>query len=109
MTYGVDQCRRCGKPIKVTDGKAHAKANPKALAAAQKRSPWPEAKWRAEGLKAPPTAWEILHPNTGCCIDCSFILVRRKWQPLIRLILIIALIVFGVGFILFFTLLSPGA
>jgi hypothetical protein len=78
MTYGLDECRVCGKPIKIYGPENLARyENDRA------RPPvWPEAKWREAGFKACPTRWQLAHPADGCCSDCAIRLQMKQVAPL---------------------------
>jgi hypothetical protein len=66
MTYGVDQCRVCGVPIK-----PHRPDEITAWLKAQKRPPIPEREWRRRGFLAAPTPEQMSLPAAGCCQACG--------------------------------------
>jgi hypothetical protein len=77
MTYGVDECRRCGKPMR------SRRDNPKADDTRPSRMP--EAQWRAEGWLAEPTRAQQQYPGIGCCADCKALVLRKRWKPGLRI------------------------
>jgi hypothetical protein len=66
MTYGVDQCRMCGVPIK-----PHRPNEMEDWLKAQKRPPIPEKEWRRRGFLAAPTREQMANPAAGCCQACG--------------------------------------
>jgi hypothetical protein len=82
MTYGVDECRYCGAAIK--------QRGPKAMEDYQnsrgKKSPMPEAEWRALGMMAPPTQMQIWFPTNGCCDSCALRVATKRARPIKPLI-----------------------
>ncbi len=88
MTYGVDQCRRCGKAMR------ERRDNPKPDDL--RPSSLTEAQWRAQGWLAKPTKTQQRFPSTGCCVDCTELVMRKRWKPGLRLALMFgAIIAFG--------------
>jgi len=85
MTYGVDECRRCGTPMRAR------RDNPKADD--QRPSRMTEAQWREQGWLAQPTRAQQLHPGIGCCSDCAALILRKRWKPGLRIGLMFGLIV----------------
>jgi hypothetical protein len=78
--YGVDQCRRCGIPIK-----PHGEHEREEFIALMKhKKQMPEAQWRKMGLLAPPTHRQDRFPALGCCYECGYLLMRQKYRPFIR-------------------------
>ncbi len=69
MTYGVDQCRVCGKAIKISGPHAMAQyLETQAL----RRPNMTEKQWRAAGLKTAPTLLQMRRQSDGCCFECQF-------------------------------------
>ncbi len=101
MTYGVDQCRRCGKRMKVIE--------PDAMARYQEslgRKPLMTPKqFKAAGWKASPTFHQTVNPLTGICYDCKPIIMRtrknmrldRMLGGLLGLVLAVLLLMFIIG------------
>ena len=74
MVYGVDQCRRCGKPIRVADGAWQR--HEESLAKKPMMTP---REWKAAGWKASPTWLQTIKIFDGVCYDCKpAVLARRK-------------------------------
>ncbi len=73
MTYGVYQCRVCGRPISPKGpevAEQQAKAN--------RRPQMPEKEWRRRGYLAPPTGFQIYtDPSHGCCSSCGLKELRK--------------------------------
>jgi len=91
MTYGLDECRRCGKPIRQKrDVEGAGDMRPSRM---------PEAEWRAAGFKAQPTLAQLHHPQLGCCTDCNAILMRKRWKPGLRIAITFGLII-GLGILI---------
>jgi len=88
MTYGVDQCRRCGAPIR-----NRGMVSPDDI----KPSNIPEAEWRAAGFKAQPTVAEAHFPHLGCCSDCTAVLMRKRWKPGLRLLMVVSIGIVALG------------
>jgi len=88
MTYGVDECRRCGKPMRSRrDNREQDDLRPSRI---------PEAEWRSEGWLAQPTRGQQLHPGRGCCAECKALILRRRWKPGLRIAMTFgAIVVFG--------------
>ncbi len=77
MTYGVDECRRCGKPMRAR------RDNP--TADDTRPSRMKQAQWQAEGWLAEPTRAQQQHPGIGCCSDCAALILRKRWKPGVRI------------------------
>ena len=78
MVYGVDQCRRCGKPIKVADGAWQR--HEESLTKPPRMTP---KQWKAAGWKASPTWYQTIKVFDGVCFDCKpAVLAQRRptWQ-----------------------------
>ncbi len=73
MTYGVDQCRVCGVPIK-----PHRPDEITDWLKAQKRPLIPEHEWRRRGFLAAPTREQLFLPSAGCCQPCGERLLRKR-------------------------------
>jgi hypothetical protein len=73
MTFGVDQCRCCGTPIRVS----HPQALDEYLKAVRKPT-MPEAEWRRQGFLAVPTRGQIHMPQRGCCQPCGEKQILRR-------------------------------
>jgi hypothetical protein len=80
MTFGVDQCRCCGTPIRP----AYPAQLQEYLDTLRKPT-MPEAQWRKLGFLAVPTRTQLHMPQTGCCQPCAVKLVRRYTRPLHRM------------------------
>jgi hypothetical protein len=79
MRYGVDQCRRCGKPMRERRDSTRAEdRRPGTLT---------EPQWRAQGWLAKPTRMQERFPAYGCCMDCIDIIIRKNWKPGLRVAL----------------------
>jgi hypothetical protein len=77
MTYGLDECRRCGAKMRPRkDGEAVDDQRPSRM---------PEAQWRAAGFKIRPTVAQAQHPGLGCCTDCKAFFLRKRWKPGVRI------------------------
>ncbi len=63
----------------------------------QQKSPWPEAKWRAAGLKVAPSPGELRYPAYGCCAECGIIMMRIVWKPGLRLWILCAIVAAVLG------------
>ena len=69
MTYGVDECRVCGKPIKPNGPEPMQRY----MESLRLRKPTMSVKeWRAAGFKAMPTPYQMGHRRDGCCFGCQF-------------------------------------
>jgi hypothetical protein len=68
MTYGVDQCRICGKPIRPSGPESMSKY----VESLQKKPTMSEKEWRAAGFKAAPTPFQMRKRRDGCCFECQF-------------------------------------
>jgi len=79
MTYGLDQCRRCGTKIE-----PYNRRSMEFYLDSLKKPTMPEKEWRAMGLLAMPTKAQILNPADGCCWDCGQILMKRRAKPALR-------------------------
>jgi hypothetical protein len=80
MTYGVDQCRCCGAPIKVSDPQALEE-----YLRAVRKPTMPEAEWRRLGYLAVPTRGQIHMPQRGCCHPCAEKQIRKRTVPFRRM------------------------
>ena len=85
MTYGVDQCRRCGVAIRPRHD--HGAADDR------RTSKMPEREWRAAGFKAQPTVSQARFPVVGCCSDCAEILLRQRWKPGLRMLILVTIMI----------------
>jgi|GEM_PF-3531346 len=74
MAYGVDECRRCGRPIKPPDPEALARY----VKAAKQKPTMTPPEWREAGWKAAPTRHQMSRPLDGICYLCKPI-VRAKY------------------------------
>ena len=74
MTYGVDECRVCGKAMKPSGPEA-MEAH---LASLKRRPTMTEKQWRAAGLKAAPTKRQSMVVHIGCCYDCKMTMAVKK-------------------------------
>lgn len=103
MTYGVDQCRVCGKPIKVQ--------SPTDMAdwlEAQRNPPIPEKVWRARGYLAAPTRYQLtMQPAHGCCADCGLREWKKRTKPMRKLLIIVAVTVVAFGILFYVLTLLP--
>lgn len=103
MTYGVDECRVCGRAMKPSGPEA-MEAH---LASLKARPTMTEKQWRAAGFKAAPTKRQSMVPHTGCCYDCKMIMSyrkigRRRWiisALVIAVLFIIAVFLIGSHYI----------
>ena len=76
MTYGVDQCRMCGKPIAVLRATALQEWEK-----AQLNPVIPEKQWRALGMLGPPTRMQWYNNLAdGCCAPCGMKMMNRRLQ-----------------------------
>ena len=69
MTYGLDQCRRCGRDIPLSDPRAierHAKS-------IREKPTMTEEQWRRAGWLAAPTRYQLQKPMDGLCFDCKYV------------------------------------
>jgi hypothetical protein len=98
MTYGVDECRYCGAAIKQRGPEAMEDY----MKNRGKKSPMPEAKWRALGMRAPPTLAQIGVPTRGCCEACSLRVATRGATPT-KSLLAIAIVVLMIASIIGYT------
>jgi hypothetical protein len=80
MTFGVDQCRCCGAPIKP----AYPEQLKEYLDAVRKPT-MPEAEWRRRGFLAVPTRMQLHMPHIGCCQPCAQKQVMRATAPAQRM------------------------
>jgi hypothetical protein len=80
MTFGVDQCRCCGAPIKP----AYPGQLQEYLDTLRKPT-MPEAEWRRRGFLAVPTRAQLHMPHVGCCQPCGQKQVTRATGPLRRI------------------------
>jgi hypothetical protein len=88
MTYGFDQCMRCGKPIPIRKDFEKADSSPP--------SKMTEAEWRAAGFLARPSVMQQMRPAIGCCNDCTGHVYAQTWKPGLRVVFIVSTI-FGVS------------
>lgn len=93
MTYGVDQCRRCGLAIRPRHD--HGAADDR------RPSKIPEPVWRAAGFKAQPTVSQAHFPQIGCCADCAEILLRQRWKPGLRMLMLVTILIVLMALIYF--------
>ena len=81
MTYGIDQCRRCGKPIPQPSPDAARRYEQSLLT----KPTMTEAQWRAAGWKAAPTRYQMFDVLDGLCRECKWVFGNRKsgrWRVL---------------------------
>jgi hypothetical protein len=90
MTFGVDQCRRCGvtiprRPLSLKERNTLARVtlNPPKLMA--------ETEWRAAGYLAQPTALEMSIPTVGLCVACGSVVPDPRRRSPKRALLFSAL------------------
>ncbi len=99
MTYGVDQCRVCGKPIRPSDSQAMDRY----LNSLRHKPTMTEKEWRAAGLKAAPTRKQTLNTLDGVCFACQFpiglrmVPLLKLYLPLVGLLMALLLAVFFLG------------
>ncbi len=99
MTYGVDQCRVCGRTITPTGPEAMRRYTESLKA----KPTMTEKQWRAAGLKAMPTRNQMKSPHDGCCFDCrlkmgmSAVPMNRLIFPAIGMLVVVLLILFFLG------------
>ncbi len=101
MVYGVDECRRCGKPMKVTGNEAMLRYE-KSLT---QKPTMTEAEWRAAGWKAAPTRNQMQRVIDGLCPECTWHLGLRRhsrWKAL-AVVVIACIVLFGLVGFLFLT------
>jgi predicted nucleic acid-binding Zn ribbon protein len=91
MTYGVDQCRVCGVPIK-----PHRADEITDWLKAQKRPPIPEKEWRRRGFLAAPTKEQLSLPAAGCCQPCGEKLMINATGARQRLVMILVTAVLAI-------------
>ena len=103
MTYGVDQCRMCGKPIPVLRPTAWREWED-----AQRRPVVPEKEWRRLGMLGPPTRlqWRS-NMADGCCTPCGVKLLHRRWRYGLRGVLSVAFFVGLAAVVSFIILYFP--
>ena len=90
MTYGIDQCRRCGKPMEPAGPAQSARYQ---LSLTQKPT-MSEEKWRAQGWKQAPTRFQLHHKLDGMCWQCRWVWMNqpmRRWKLLIWLMPILVI------------------
>ncbi len=99
MTYSVDECRVCGKPMKPSGPEAVQRH----LAGLRQRPTMTEKQWRAAGLKAAPTKRQLIRYHDGCCFDCAMIMAmkgigHRRWvYPALAIAVLFVLLMFFLG------------
>ncbi len=99
MTYGVDECRVCGKAMKPSGPKEMQRH----LASLRGHPTMTEKQWRAAGLKAAPTKRQMVSLHHGCCYDCTMTMgmrsvpQRRLIYPALIIAVIVALTMFFIG------------
>jgi len=98
MTYGVDECRYCGAAIKQRGPDAMEDY----IKSLGKKSPMPEAKWRALGMRAPPTLTQMNFPTRGCCQTCALRVATRRATP-IKPLIALAICVAILAGVIFYT------
>jgi hypothetical protein len=88
MTFGVDECLRCGKAMRARRDNTKADdVRPSRMSAAE---------WRKAGWLAQPTRAQLRYPSTACCAACTQAILRRKWKPGLRVVgMFAAIVVFG--------------
>jgi len=75
MTYGIDECRRCGNKIRIPDAGAIIRYQE----SLQRKPTMTPEQWRAAGWKQAPTKHQLLHAMDGCCHQCKDV-VRQKYS-----------------------------
>jgi hypothetical protein len=80
MTFGVDQCRCCGTPIKPK----RPEQMQEYLDSLRQKPTMPEAEWRRRGYLAMPTRVQVHMPQVGCCQPCALKEVRKQTKPTVR-------------------------
>ena len=99
MTYGVDECRVCGKAMKPTGPEAMQRH----LASLKGRPMMTDKQWRAAGLKASPTKRQMRSPQHGCCFECALMMGQkgigqRRWiYPTLVLVVLFILTIYVIG------------
>jgi predicted nucleic acid-binding Zn ribbon protein len=89
MTYGVDQCRVCGVPIK-----PHRPDEITDWMKAQKRPLIREKEWRRRGFLAAPTKEQMRLPAAGCCQSCGErLMLNAEAAPQRLVILLVAAVI----------------
>ena len=99
MAYGLDECRRCGSAMPFAGAEAAARYE---LTKVQKPT-MPEAEWRAKGLRAAPTVYQLTHKLDGLCKECRWQVGTRaphRTKPLMIALLATAVLLFLVVFLL---------
>jgi predicted nucleic acid-binding Zn ribbon protein len=93
MTYGIDQCRVCGIPIR--KGKERAVRD---AIRAQIKPIVPEAKWRKMGLLASPSRYQLsTNPADGCCQPCGEMMMNRRYRYRIRFVMMVGAVASLIG------------
>jgi hypothetical protein len=86
MTFGVDQCRCCGTPIKPKSPEQMQEY----LDSFRYRKPtMTEAEWRGKGYLAMPTRRQMHMPQAGCCQPCAQREVRKQTKPTVRFLKVV--------------------
>lgn len=102
MTFGVDECRRCGRAMKISAPNALAQYHDSLT----RKPTMSEAEWRAEGWKAAPTRHQIHHVLTGVCRECKWALRNRQSNPKPTIFAMIFLVFALAAFVLYVTLFN---
>ena len=100
MTYGIDECRRCGRKMEPA-GPVQAVRYELSL---RQKPTMSEEKWRAQGWKAAPTRFQLHNKLDGMCWSC-----RWKWmnQPMRRYKLLIGIFpVLAVTFVVIYIVVA---
>ncbi len=99
MTYGVDQCRICGKTIRPSDSQAMDRYRN----SLRQKPTMTEKEWRAAGFKAAPTRKQTLNALDGVCFSCQMpmglkmVPLMKLFLPLVGLLVALLLAVFFLG------------
>ncbi len=96
MTYGLDQCRLCGKDMPLSDSRAierHAKFS-------REKPTMTEAEWRRAGWKAAPTRYQLRKPLDGLCFDCKYVRGTRQYG--VKVIVLVFTIIAAVAALVIF-------
>jgi hypothetical protein len=79
MTYGFDQCIRCGKTIAIRrdvgEGDDFLPSN------------MSEAEWRAAGYLGRPNRLQAQRAHLGCCRNCAEKVLKKKWKVTTRVVI----------------------
>jgi hypothetical protein len=103
MTYGLDQCRVCGRDIPLSDPRAierHAKFS-------REKPTMTEKQWRRAGFLAAPTRYQLQKPMDGLCFECKYVRGTKRYGPrmIVTVFVIIAVSILLMAYIGLRTLL----